>query len=91
MFLDILRMRRNAYQDENVLRIIKRRPFGCKFLAWALEKKGAPVMDSTKYIGYLDTDIPDLFRSVHCDRSFRLERPTLKTFDIKVCVKALLQ
>ena len=34
-----------------VLRIIKRRPFGCKFLALALEKKGAPVMESTKYVG----------------------------------------
>jgi len=22
----------------------------------------------------------DVFRSVHCDRSFRLERPTLKTY-----------
>ena len=32
------------------LRIIKRRPFGCKFLALALEKKGAPVMESTKYV-----------------------------------------
>src|SRR6516165_5921696 len=36
-----------------VRRIIKRRPFGCKFvaLALALEKKGAPVMESTKYVG----------------------------------------
>src|SRR4029077_19757338 len=39
----------------SVRRIIKRRPFGCKFvalaLALALEKKGAPVMESTKYVG----------------------------------------
>jgi hypothetical protein len=34
-----------------VLRIIKGRPFGCKFLALALKKKGAPVMESTKYVG----------------------------------------
>src|SRR5260370_1649503 len=36
-----------------VRRIIKRRPFGCKFvaLALALEKKVAPVMDSTKDVG----------------------------------------
>jgi len=26
-------------------------PFGCKFVALALEKKGAPVMESTKYVG----------------------------------------
>jgi hypothetical protein len=34
-----------------ILRIIKVRPFRGKFLALASEKKGAPVMESTKYIG----------------------------------------
>jgi hypothetical protein len=33
------------------LRFIKGRPFGVKFLALASEKKGAPVMESTKYAG----------------------------------------
>jgi hypothetical protein len=40
-----------VYGRGKVLRIIKRRPFECKFLALALEKKGAPVMESTKYVG----------------------------------------
>src|SRR4029077_8854019 len=42
---------RQVIHFAGVRRIIKRRPFGCKFVALALEKKGAPVMESTKYVG----------------------------------------